>query len=155
MSDRFKAGTGGVNTGKQRTWTGSYSGDSVERNTSKTLGDVACNLTTTRDKVRLGADHPDLGTYPAFGRANYYVSGDGFKMGKEIYNVGNIDPDGSRALQKDWHARAGFSGVVSPTENEQGGTHPKHGTAHMRSRGTDSSSAGQQGSPKGAKFSWS
>src|SRR5215510_503831 len=140
MSDRFKSGSCGVNTGKQRTWTGSYSGDSVERNTSKTLGDVACNLTTTRDKVRAGADHPDLGTYPAFGRVNYYVSGDGFRMGKEIYGTGNIDPDGSRALQKDWHARAGFSGVVSPTEREQGGTHPDNSAqSSWPSRGSDKS----------------
>lgn len=101
----------------------------------------------------MGADDPDLGTYPAFGRKGYYISGDAGKMGKEIYNVGNIDPDGSRALQKDWHARAGFSGVVSPTENEQGGTHPKRGTTNMKSRGADTDTAGQ-GSPKGSKFSW-
>jgi hypothetical protein len=151
ITNRYKNGSGGINNGKQRTWKGAYSND-ADRNTGSDLADYSFkSFTGTRDEVRMGADHPDLGTYPAFGRANYYVSGDGFKMGKQIYNVGNIDPDGSRALQKDWHARAGFSGVVSPTENEQGGTHPKAGHTKFASRGTDAPSSGQ-GSPGGFKW---
>jgi len=134
----------------RRTYAGAYSRD-CDDNTYKVLGDVSY-YKASRDNIRLGADHPDLGTYPG-PTPNNYVSGDGFKMGKQIYNVGNIDPDGSRALQKDWHQRAGFSGVVSPSENEQGGTHPKRGTTNMRSRGTDTASSGQ-GGPKGG-FSWS
>jgi hypothetical protein len=148
MSGRF-----GVKPGKQSVYKGAYSHD-ADTNTGKDLADCDFKgFTGTKDNVRKGADHMDLGTYPAFGRVNYYVSGDGFKMGKQIYDMGNIDPDGSRALQKDWHARAGFSGVVSPTENEQGGSHPRQGSTKFAPRGTDAKSSGQ-GSPSGSKFSW-
>jgi len=136
----------------RRTYAGAYSRD-CDDNTYKVLGDVSY-YKASRDNIRLGADHPDLGTYPG-PTPNNYVSGDGFKMGKQIYNVGNIDPDGSRALQKDWHQRSGFSGVVSPTEREQGGTHPKSGTDARTSVksgwGADNDTPGQ-GSPGG--FSW-
>jgi len=133
------------NLGKQRTWTGSYSGQSVDRNTSKVAGDVPCDL-TTRDKIRAGADHPDLGTYP--GRTpNFYVSSEPFKAAIKLTHP-DVDPDGSRALQKDWHRRAGFSQEVS-----RHGNHPSRGTTNMKSRGVDSGDA-SHGSPKGSKFSW-
>jgi len=135
--------------GKQRTVCGSYSADNVNRNTQKVLGDVSYSYAThSQDKVRQGADHPDLGTYPS-DRPNYYVSGDGFKMGKQISGIGEADPDGSRALQKGWHRTAGFSAAVSTD-----GDHPGRGTTNMKSRGTDTDTAGQ-GSIKGSKFSWS
>ena len=154
MSGRYKAGTGGVNTGKQRTYCGAYSAENRDDNTGKVLGDVSYPK-YTRDKIRAGADHPDLGTYPG-PTPNNYVSGDGFKMSIKLTHP-DVDPDGSRALQKDWHRRAGFSRVVSATENEQGGTHPSRGTdarTRMRSGwGADNDTAGQ-GSPKKAPFSW-
>jgi len=112
--------------GKQRTVTGSYSGQSVERNTSKVAGDVPCAL-STRDRVR------DAG---------------GFLMGKQISGIDEADPDGSRALQKGWHRKAGFSAEVS-----RAGNHPSKGTTNMKSRGTDTASPGQ-GSPAKASFSW-
>jgi len=134
------------NLGKQRTVTGSYSAQDVDRNTSRVAGDVPCDL-STRDKIRAGADHPDLGTYP--GRTpNNYVSGDGFKMAIKLTHP-DVDPDGSRALQKDWHRKAGFSQEVN-----RYGNHPSKGTDNFKSRGTDSGDAAH-GSPKGSKFSWS
>jgi len=132
---------------KQRTVTGSYSTQDVNRNTSAVAGDVRCDL-STRDKIRAGANHPDLGTYPS-DRPNWYVSGDGFKMGKQISGIDEADPDGSRALQKEWHRKAGFSQEVN-----RYGNHPSKGTTNMKSRGVDSGDA-DHGSPKGSKFSWS
>jgi hypothetical protein len=68
-------------------------------------------------------------------------------MGKRLTHP-DIDPDGSRALQKDWHRTAGFSAEVS-----RAGNHPSKGTTNMKPRGSDSDTVGQ-GSPKGTKFSW-
>jgi hypothetical protein len=151
MSGRF-----GVKPGKQSVYTGKFSHD-ADNNTGNNLADCDFkNFTGTKDSIRKGCDDWDLGSYPAFGRANYYVSDEPFKAGKQIYDVGNIDPDGSRALQKDWHARAGFSGVVSPTENEQGGTHPDNSKqSSWPSRGSDKSTSGQGSrAVKNSKFDW-
>jgi len=55
--------------------------------------------------------------------------------------------DGSRALQKEWHRKAGFSAVSSDSN------HPRNSSvSSWPSRGTDS--GGNVGSPRGAKFSW-
>jgi hypothetical protein len=134
------------NLGKQRSWTGAYSGQSVDRNTSKVAGDVPCDL-STRDRVRDAGGGSDYNSLPS-DRPNYYTGPDGFLLGKQISGIDEADPDGSRALQKDWHRKAGFSQEVSRT-----GNHPGRGTTNMKSRGADTDTAGQ-GSPKGSKFSW-
>jgi hypothetical protein len=59
-----------------------------------------------------------------------------------------VDPDGSRALQKDWHAKAGFSAEVS-----RGTQHPKQSdVSSWPSRGNDTATDGQ-GGPRGG-FEW-
>src|SRR6516162_7022314 len=132
--------------GKQRTVTGSYSGQYVERNTSKVAGDVPCDL-STRDRVRDAGGGSDYNSLPT-DRPGYYGGPDGFLMGKQISGIDEADPDGSRALQKGWHRKAGFSAEVS-----RAGNHPSKGTTNMKSRGTDTASPGQ-GSPAKASFSW-
>src|SRR5215472_2902788 len=131
------------NLGKQRTQTGAYSGDSVERNTSKVLGEVPY-YTGTGDKVRDAGGGSDYNSLPS-DRPNYYTGPDGFLLGKKV--LGIDDDNSSRALNKEWHRRAGFSQEVSRADN-----HPSKGTTNTKSRGTDTTSPGQ-GSPKGG-FSW-
>jgi len=132
------------NLGRQRTIAGSYSGQSVERNTSKVLGDVPY-YTGTRDKVRDAGGGSELAWFPG-PTPNNYVAGDGLRLGKRLTHP-DIDPDGSRALQKDWHRKAGFSQEVNRADN-----HPSKGTTNMKSRGVDSGGSGQ-GGPK-CGFSW-
>jgi len=132
------------NLGKQRTVTGSYSGQFVDRNTSKIAGDVPCDL-STRDKVRDAGGGSDYNSLPS-DRPNYYTGPDGFLLGKRVPGID--DDDSSRALNKEWHRRAGFSQEVS-----RHGNHPSRGTTNMKSRGVDSGDSAH-GSPKGSKFSW-
>src|SRR5262245_6121667 len=134
--------------GKQRTVCGSYSADNVNRNTSRVLADVEY-YTGTQDKVRDAGGGSDYNSLPS-DRPGYYTGPDGFKLGKVISNIDEVDGYGSRALQKGWHREAGFSAAVSTD-----GDHPsKSRVSSWPSRGIDSDGGAAHGSPKGSKFSW-
>jgi hypothetical protein len=61
-----------------------------------------------------------------------------------------VDPDGSRALQKDWHRTAGFSAEVG-----RGTQHPRQSSvSSWPSVGADSGDQDHGSGPSGGKFKW-